>query len=104
MRSSQLCSLLLPLAGLASGSASCRKRPNIILIMTDDQDLRLGSTDYQSVLQRELMDKGTEFLSHYTTTANCCPSRASFLRGQQTHNTNITHVNAPGLVQSAGFK
>ncbi|KAM0330747.1 hypothetical protein ACHAQA_003700 [Verticillium albo-atrum] len=64
--------------------------------MTDDQDLRLGSTDYQSVLHRELIEKGTEFTNHFITTANCCPSRAAFLRGQQAHNTNITHVNAPG--------
>jgi arylsulfatase A-like enzyme len=64
--------------------------------MSDDQDRRLGSTDYQYVLQRMLMAKGTEFVNHYATTANCCPSRTSVFRGQMVHNTNVTHVNAPG--------
>lgn len=63
--------------GTASG------RPNIIMIMTDDQDRRLGSTDFQTNLHRDLIDKGTEFTNHYTTQALCCPARSSFLRGQQ---------------------
>lgn len=75
-------------------------RPNIVFIMTDDQDRRLGSTDYQTVLQRELMAKGTEFTNHYTTQALCCPARSSLLRGQQVHNTNITNVVKPGWVVS----
>ncbi|CAN8101635.1 unnamed protein product [Discula destructiva] len=64
--------------------------------MTDDQDKRLGSTDYMTVLQRELMAKGTEFSNHYTTQALCCPARSSLFRGQQIHNTNITNVIKPG--------
>lgn len=96
MRLSDLIPLAAPLAALASAQAGSGKRPNIVLIMTDDQDHLLGSTAYQPVLQREMMQKGTEFTNHFTTTAICCPSRASLLRGQMAHNTNITHVNAPG--------
>ncbi|ORY61669.1 alkaline-phosphatase-like protein, partial [Pseudomassariella vexata] len=69
---------------------------NIVFIMTDDQDRRLGSTDYQSVLQRELVAKGTEFTNHYTNQALCCPSRSTLLRGQTVHNTNLTNVVQPG--------
>lgn len=58
-------------------------RPNIVFIMTDDQDRRLDSMKYQTALQRELMAKGTEFTNHYTTQALCCPARSSLLRGQQ---------------------
>lgn len=75
-----------------------QKKPNIVFILSDDQDKRLGSTDFQSVLQREIFAKGVEFTQHYGTTAQCCPARASILRGQFSHNTNITHVNGPGLV------
>ncbi|CAI0650882.1 unnamed protein product [Colletotrichum noveboracense] len=64
--------------------------------MTDDQDRRLGSTDFQSILHRELISKEAEFINHWTTTAQCCPSRAGLLRGQQSHNTNITHVSGAG--------
>lgn len=73
-------------------------RPNIVMIMTDDQDRRLGSTDHMANLHRRLVDRGTEFTNHYTTQALCCPARSSFLRGQQVHNTNITNVVKPGYV------
>lgn len=80
----------------STGSANATGRPNIVFIMTDDQDRRLGSTDYQEVLHRELIQKGVEFSNHYTTQALCCPARSSLLRGQQIHNTNITNVVKPG--------
>ncbi|PNY29948.1 Arylsulfatase [Tolypocladium capitatum] len=72
------------------------KRPNIILILTDDQDLHLGSLDYMPSVQRELISEGTSFSNHFTTVSQGCPSRASLLRGQHAHNTNLTHVQAPG--------
>jgi N-acetylglucosamine-6-sulfatase len=80
--------LALAMAGLSVAAS----KPNIIMIMTDDQDLHLGSTDYQPILQKEFMAKGVSFTNHYCTTAQCCPSRASLLRGQAAHNTNITYV------------
>lgn len=82
-------------AAMAAAAADATK-PSIILIMSDDQDRRLGSTDFQPVLKREIFDKGVQFVNHFATTAQCCPSRASLLRGQATHNTNITHVQGPG--------
>ncbi|KAI1427738.1 arylsulfatase [Xylaria sp. FL1777] len=72
------------------------RRPNIVFVMTDDQDLHLGSLNYQPVVRRELAEKGTTFSRHYVTVAKCCPSRASLLRGMAGHNTNITEVSAPG--------
>lgn len=73
------------LAGLLTrgGHAQTASGPNIVFIMTDDQDKRLGSLDYMPVVQRELVAKGVEFSNHYTTQALCCPSRSSLLRGQQ---------------------
>ncbi|PVI05728.1 arylsulfatase [Periconia macrospinosa] len=73
-----------------------QQKPNIIFIMSDDQDRQLGSLDYMPVLQKELVAKGVEFENHFGTVSNCCPSRASFLRGQAAHSTNITHVRPPG--------
>ncbi|KAF4975790.1 hypothetical protein FZEAL_7471 [Fusarium zealandicum] len=71
-------------------------KPNIVFLMTDDQDRLLGSMDYMPVLQKEMVAKGTQFTQHYTTTAQCCPSRVSLLRGQAAHNTNVTNVMSPG--------
>jgi N-acetylglucosamine-6-sulfatase len=88
------------LAGLTAASPKPphgdSKPKNIIMIMTDDQDRLLGSTDFQSSLKREFFDKGVEVTNHYVTVAQCCPSRTAFLRGQHAHNTNVTHVIAPG--------
>jgi N-acetylglucosamine-6-sulfatase len=89
---------LLGFLGHAVCDSSSAKRPKIVVLMSDDQDRRLGSTDYQSVLHRDIKAKGVEFINHYATTANCCPSpsRVSFFRGKMVHNTKVTHVNVPG--------
>ena len=79
-----------------SQANSTLSRPNIVLLLSDDQDRRLGSADFQGVLQGELVAKGTEFINHHVTVAQCCPSRTSLFRGQAAHNTNVTHVQAPG--------
>ncbi|KAI0398159.1 arylsulfatase [Xylariaceae sp. FL0594] len=97
--------LVVVLAHLARGSGSgsgnappppTGDRPNIVFIMTDDQDRRLDSLAHMPVLQRELVAKGTEFTNHYTNQALCCPSRSTLLRGQTVHNTNLTNVVQPG--------
>ncbi|KAI1210551.1 arylsulfatase [Annulohypoxylon truncatum] len=89
--------LLLAFAGVTQCLAQSNgTKPNIVLIFTDDQDLRLGSIDHMPILQKELIQKGTQFTNHYATIALCCPSRASLLRGQAAHNTNITNVDSPG--------
>ena len=92
----------LVVVGLLAGStlatqAKCSSsKPNIVLIMSDDQDRLMDSCSYMPSLQTHLVQKGTTFTNHYATVSNCCPSRASFLRGQAAHNTNITHVRPPG--------
>lgn len=88
---------LLLHAGSGYADNHCQaKRPNIILILTDDQDLHLGSLKYMASVKKHLIKKGTSFLNHFTTVSQCCPSRASLLRGQHAHNTNLTHVVSPG--------
>ncbi|KEY71313.1 hypothetical protein S7711_05905 [Stachybotrys chartarum IBT 7711] len=91
-------SLSLIMLALVAGVAStgCTKRPNIILIMSDDQDRKLNSLDYMPALQRELIQQGVDFTNHFATVAVCCPARVSFLRGQAVHSTNITSVAFPG--------
>ena len=39
--------------------------------------------------QTLLADRGVEFTKAYVTRSLCCPSRASTLRGQYTHNHNV---------------
>lgn len=89
------CFMLLHLASAITSTCTPRPKPNFIFIITDDQDVRLNSLDYQPVVQKELIQKGTTFSKHYCTIAICCPSRVSLLTGRTAHNTNVTDVAAP---------
>lgn len=61
-------------------------RPNIILILTDDQNA--DTVQFMPTVQK-LMAEGTTFTKAYAPTALCCPSRASLLRGQYPHNHGV---------------
>ena len=71
------------------------KRPNVVFILSDDQDLHMSSLDYMPHLKKHLLDEGTFFERHYCTIALCCPSRVSLWTGKAAHNTNVTDVNPP---------
>ncbi|MCS7040682.1 MAG: sulfatase, partial [Anaerolineae bacterium] len=62
-------------------------RPNIILILTDDEDT--GMTAYMPNLQALIVQQGLSFTRFFHNDALCCPARASILRGQTTDNTRI---------------
>ncbi|EXJ70853.1 arylsulfatase [Cladophialophora psammophila CBS 110553] len=70
-------------------------RPNIVFILTDDQDLHMDSLSYMPRVKEHLIDQGTFFKRHYCTIALCCPSRVSLWTGRAAHNTNVTDVNPP---------
>ena len=72
-----------------------QQRPNIVFILTDDQDVHLSSLDYMPYVKKHLIEEGTYFDRHYCTTAVCCPSRVTLMTGKASHNTNITDVNPP---------
>ncbi|CAK7216858.1 hypothetical protein SEUCBS140593_003005 [Sporothrix eucalyptigena] len=89
-------SILLGASMLAIASAtSSLSRPNIIMILTDDQDVHMHSLDYMPLLQKHLMHEGTTFTRHFCTIALCCPSRATLLTGKAAHNTNVTDIITP---------
>lgn len=75
--------------------APALSKPNIVVIMTDDQD-DTGSLDFMPQLQRLLIQQGTRFTNSFVDFSLCCPSRASFLTGQASHNTGIVDIVPPG--------
>lgn len=71
------------------------KRPNIVFVLTDDQDVHMESLSYMPFVKKHLMDKGTYYTKHYCTIAICCPSRVNLWTGKTAHNTNVTDVSPP---------
>jgi arylsulfatase A-like enzyme len=63
------------------------KRPNFLLIVTDDQ--RFDTMSYMPVTQSVIFDQGVTFSNGFITTPLCCPSRASILTGEYAHNTGV---------------
>ncbi|RMD40226.1 hypothetical protein DV735_g4905, partial [Chaetothyriales sp. CBS 134920] len=82
-------------AGNSTSSGHRDEKPNIVFILTDDQDAHLNSLAYMPKLQKHLIDQGTLFERHYVTVALCCPSRVSLWTGRAAHNTNVTDVQVP---------
>lgn len=74
-------------------------KPNIIFILADDLNYERGDWNHYPAL-KALAAQGLTFRNHFVTNALCCPSRASILRGQYSHNTGIfTNAGVDG-----GFK
>ena len=68
-------------------------RPNVVVILTDDQDP--ASVKVMKAVQRELAAKGVTFANNYATTPECCPSRVSFQTGQYVHNHGVPTRHPP---------
>ena len=68
-------------------------RPNIVVIMTDDQTLESMRVmpGVRSVLGR----RGTTFERAFVSTALCCPSRATLFTGQYMHNHGVLGNRPP---------
>jgi N-acetylglucosamine-6-sulfatase len=67
--------------------AQTTSRPNIVFVMTDDLDER--SMEQLGGIQQVMGSNGTTFENAYVNFSLCCPSRATFLRGQYPHNHGI---------------
>ena len=71
-----------------------------MVIQADDETYAQLNHEVMPNTERLLVKKGTTFTNYIATTAQCCPSRASFFTGQYAHNHGVTsnRVGYPGLV------
>ena len=87
----------------ASGAVLQSVRPNILIILTDDQ-----STDELSAMPRTtawFQEGSTVFDRGYVTTPLRCPSRSTIFSGRYIHNHGNTQNDHPfNLDQSATFQ
>ena len=92
-------------------------RPNVVIILTDDQRWDALSVAGNPSLQTPHIDRlakeGVYFKNYFCTTSLCSPSRASILSGKYAHShgviDNFTEYPAglpsfPGVLQSIGYE
>ena len=92
--------VLLCVAAVSSGAVGAPtahsgppKRPNIVVIMTDDQTVE--SIRVMKNVKRLLVAQGTTFDNSFASFPLCCPSRATFLTGQYAHNHGVLSNKPP---------
>ena len=69
-------------------------RPNILFILTDDLEAKLGTMQYLPAVQQLLTSQGLSFNDYIISDSLCCPSRTTILRGQYSQNTGV-YTNGP---------
>lgn len=79
----------------AGASAS---QPNILLIVSDDQEFQTFTRDLMPSTFSRIVDEGTSFSNAYVNTSLCCPSRAQILTGR-TELTGGVDSTAAGTLQ-----
>jgi arylsulfatase A-like enzyme len=104
-----LSGLLIALSA-KGGVAKQPERPNIILILTDDQSYGMMGCTGNEIIQTphldQLASEGVLFTNAHVSSAICTPSRVSILLGQSLCYEKTTHV--PMLIynpmQKTGFR
>jgi len=84
--------LALTLALVPSAHAD-KERPNVVVVMVDDQDFR--SMHALPKTRKLIARRGTTFATSVVNFPLCCPSRATFMTGQYAHNHGVRWNNAP---------
>ncbi len=62
-------------------------KPNFVFILADD--MRKDDLRYMPKTKALLGEQGMRFKNAFVSTALCCPSRATIMRGQYAHNTGV---------------
>ena len=81
----------------APALAPSAARPNILVIMSDDQ--RADTVRCMPRMARSLGAQGTTFTHHFASTPLCCPARSTFLTGLYPRHHGVLHngdVEDPG--------
>jgi N-acetylglucosamine-6-sulfatase len=89
-------------AGLLGAVPAAGKQPNVIVVVTDDQELAsLHERTMPNVLEH-IGGKGTDFTEFVVSGPLCCPARAVNLTGQYGHNNGVTWNTAGSLFPRPG--
>ncbi len=95
MKSTLSILILLSVATLAHGASLAGSRPNIILVMTDDQGMGDLSCLGNPVLKTPNLDRFYEESTRFTefhVSPTCAPTRAALLSGRHEFKNGVTHT------------
>jgi N-acetylglucosamine-6-sulfatase len=101
-----ICTLTLAAATVPASGAAARpaRRPNILLIVADDQHRSTFTRTYMPSVFARLVDRGVRFDRAYVSSSVCCPSRAEILTGLLEHHTGVddngTRLTKPTIVEA----
>ena len=112
--------VVVAVAAVLIPASRAKVRPNIIYVMTDDQDVELGGMTPMPLTRKLVGEAGAIGENFYIQTPICCPSRTETLSGRMYHNvlsddlSGCMHVNSTGYIfqhsaslfpalQSAGY-
>jgi len=70
-----------------------QSRPNIVMIMDDDQSVNLQQ--FLSKTNADIAAKGVTFDNSFVNYSLCCPSRSTLLTGQYAHNHGVRSNQLP---------
>lgn len=79
-------------------------KPNIVLILTDDQDVVLNGMTPLKKTRQLLGEEGSIFSNAFATTPICCPSRSSLLTGLYLHSHGTVNNSLNGGCSSANWQ
>ena len=96
-------SATIPAEGQAFKAPVADQRPNILLLISDDQAWSDFSPSLMPRVFSDLVDQGALFKRAYVNTSLCCPSRSQILTGLYEHHTgvdtNLVPLDRPTIVQ-----
>jgi N-acetylglucosamine-6-sulfatase len=82
-----------PVAGGKKGKGKPDQRPNVVVVMSDDQ--HADSMSVMSSVNQQIGGQGARFVNGFASFPLCCPSRATFLTGQYGHNHGVMANDPP---------
>ena len=97
--------LLLATSGIGGlpprPAAAQVERPNILIILTDDQR-QMDTMQVMPRTQQWFGQRGTTYTNAYAATPVCCPSRAAIMTGRFNHNNGVKkNTDAHALTQES---
>jgi N-acetylglucosamine-6-sulfatase len=70
-------------------------RPNVLVLLTDDQASGLFTRDLMPNVFSRIVDQGVNFTRAYVNDSQCCPSRVSILTGLYAHHSGVDSNSIP---------